>query len=82
MSQRKYAPLKALELEIIKMREDGMCKRENAEHFNLTIGLKLQPLTDRLKTKALNIHPKHILRQLNPRALCHQCQRKVIPMTT
>ena len=36
MSQRKYTHLKALEPEIIKMREDGMCKREIAEHFNLT----------------------------------------------
>ena len=36
MSQRKYAHLKALEPEIIKMREEGMCKREIAEHFNLT----------------------------------------------
>ena len=36
MSQRKYVHLKALEAEIIKMREEGMCKREIAEHFNLT----------------------------------------------
>ena len=36
MPQKKYAHLKALEPEIIKMREEGMCKREIAEHFNLT----------------------------------------------
>ena len=36
MSQRKYTHLKNLESEIIKMREEGMCKREIAEHFNLT----------------------------------------------
>ena len=36
MSQRKYAHLKNLESEIVKMREEGMCKREIAEHFNLT----------------------------------------------
>ena len=36
MSKRKYTRLKNLEPEIIKMREEGMCKREIAEHFNLT----------------------------------------------
>ena len=36
MSQRKYAHLKELEPEIVRMREEGMCKREIAEHFNLT----------------------------------------------
>ena len=36
MSQKKYGHLKALEPEIIKMREEGMCKREIAENFNLT----------------------------------------------
>ena len=36
MSQRKYTRLKNLEPAIIKMREEGMCKREIAEHFNLT----------------------------------------------
>ena len=36
MSQKKYAHLKTLEPEIVKMREEGMCKREIAEHFNLT----------------------------------------------
>ena len=36
MSRRKYTRLKNLEPEIMKMREEGMCKREIAEYFNLT----------------------------------------------
>ena len=36
MPQGRYTHLKVLEPEIIKMREEGLSKREIAEHFSLT----------------------------------------------
>lgn len=36
MSQRKYTHVKAIEAEIIKMKEAGRTKREIAEHYGLT----------------------------------------------
>jgi arsenate reductase-like glutaredoxin family protein len=36
MPQKTYAHLKNLEPEIVKMREEGLSKREIAEYFSLT----------------------------------------------
>ena len=70
MSQRKYAHRKNLESEIVKMREEGMCKRETDKTYGYRRVWKW------LKDTNIRKNPKTVLRIMKKYGLLSEIRRR------